>query len=317
MRFAALLIAALALAAPALSSKAVAQRLDDHTILVPGGITPGRQPDGNSVILEGPGGLVVFDTGRHKSHSDAILAAAAGRPIVAILNSHWHLDHVSGNLRLKPLFPGLRVYGTGAIDGALSGFLKTSAAQGRRALASGKLGPDQAADVRADLLTIDHGDGLRPDVQLGGTQTLKLAGRNFMVGVSLNAATAADLWLYDPESKRLMAGDLVTLPAPFLDTACPEGWEAALAEIDKIPFETLVPGHGPVMTHDDFRWWKSAYEDLLICAGGERPMETCAGGWLNVTRRFMGEEATAAFADYAFYYGELIRSGKLSKNCPA
>lgn len=312
MRRAPLLLAALAFATPA-----GAQRLDDHTILVPGGVIPGRQPDGNSVILEGPAGLVVFDTGRHTSHSDAILAAAAGRPIVAIVNSHWHLDHVSGNLRLKPRFPGLRVYGTGAIEGALGGFLRDSAAQGRRALASGKLPPAAAEDVRGDLLTIAHGDGLRPDIQLGGTQTLKLAGRDFRVTVSLNAATAADLWLYDPPSKRVLAGDLVTLPAPFFDTACPEGWEAALAEIDKVDFETLVPGHGPVMTHEDFRWWKSGFEDFRICSEGERPMETCASGWMATARHWLREKEAADFASYAFYYGELLRSGKLSKNCPA
>ncbi|MCW3847230.1 MBL fold metallo-hydrolase [Sphingomonas sp. LB-2] len=308
----ALIAAALAFAAPA-----QAQRLDDHTILVPGGITPGRQPDGNSILLEGPDGLVVFDTGRHKTHSDAILAATGDRRIVAIVNSHWHLDHVSGNLRLRPLFPGLRVYGTGAIDGALTGFLKTSAAQGRQALASGKLSPSIAEDVRADLLTIDRGNELRPDIQLGGVQTLKLAGRNFMLGVSLHAATAADLWLYDPASKRLLAGDLVTLPAPFLDTACPEGWADALATIDKLDFETLVPGHGPVMTHEDFRWWKNGFEDFLICSGGERPMETCAGGWLAAARHWLSEKEVADFAGYAYYYGELLRSGKLNKYCAA
>lgn len=307
----ALILAALALAAPA-----SAQRLDDHTILIPGGITPGRQPDGNSVILETRAGLVVFDTGRHKSHSDAILAAAAGRPIVAIVNSHWHLDHVSGNLRLKPLFPGLQVYGTGAIDGALSGFLKTSAAQGRQALASGKLSPSIAEDVRADLLTIDAGAGLRPDRTILDDTALGIGGRTFQLHVTMGA-TESDLWLYDPMARRVLAGDLVTLPAPFLDTSCPEKWDEALDEIEKQDFDTLVPGHGPVMTREDFRAWKLGFETFLDCTGSERPMETCAGGWMATARRWLSEKEAADFAGYAGYYGELLRSGKLSKNCPA
>ena len=175
----ALLLAALAFATPA-----GAQRLDDHTILVPGGVAPGRQPDGNSVLLETRDGLVVFDTGRHKSHSDAILAASAGRPIRAIVNSHWHLDHVSGNLRLKPLFPGLKVYGTGAIDGALSGFLKTSAEQGRAALAGGKLSSGIAEDVRGDLTTIEAGAGLRPDLVVAERTALSFGGRTFLIHVA-------------------------------------------------------------------------------------------------------------------------------------
>jgi len=30
----------------------------------------------------------------------------------------------------------------------------------------------------------------------------------------------------------LIAGDLVTLPVPFLDTACPNGWRKALDTLD-------------------------------------------------------------------------------------
>ena len=67
--------------------------------LQPGGFEPGRGPDGNTIIFDGPQGLVVVDTGRHSWHSDAILAYARerGRPIAAIVNTHWHLDHSSGN----------------------------------------------------------------------------------------------------------------------------------------------------------------------------------------------------------------------------
>ena len=123
------------------------QRLDDHTVLVPGGIEPGRQPDGNSVLIEGPGGVVVFDTGRHTAHADRILAAAAGKPVVAIVNSHWHLDHISGNLRLKAAFPKARVYASNAIDEALTGFLANGAKQGRDALA-GSFAPTWRSQIR-------------------------------------------------------------------------------------------------------------------------------------------------------------------------
>lgn len=300
-----------------ISTPAAAQRLDDHTVLIPGGVVPGRQPDGNTVLIEGQGGLIVFDTGRHAFHSDKILAAAAGRPIVAIINSHWHLDHVSGNLRLKQLFPGAIAYGTGAIDGALSGFLKNGAEQGRQALAGGKLPAGIAEDVRGDLATIEAGARLRPDVILAQTWPMQIAGMKFVVGVSPHAATEADLWLYDPAARRVIVGDLVTLPAPFLDTACPEGWDKALDRIDAIDFDTLIPGHGPAMSKADFRVWKLGFETFLDCTGSERPMGTCASGWLATARHWLSEEEAAGFAGMVNYYGELLRSGKLNKNCPA
>src|SRR5262245_53375380 len=93
--------------------------------LLPGASYPGRGPDGNTVVFRSPQGLVVLDTGRHVQHSDAILAFAAQerRPVVAIVNSHWHLDHTSGNGRIKAAFPQARLYATTSIDRALTGFL--------------------------------------------------------------------------------------------------------------------------------------------------------------------------------------------------
>jgi glyoxylase-like metal-dependent hydrolase (beta-lactamase superfamily II) len=312
------LAAALWLGAPATaSSPDPVQRLDDHTILVPRGVEPGRQPDGNSVLIEGSGGLILFDTGRHKAHVDRVIGAAAGKPIVAVINSHWHLDHVSGNLAIRARDPQARVYATGAIDGALTGFLARGAQSNREALASGKLPPGLAEDVRGDLATVARGRELRPDIVIDRSQNLTLAGRPLVLNVAPHAATEADLWVYDPAAKRVLAGDLVTLPAPFLDTACIDGWESALAAIERTDFETLVPGHGPVMSRDEFRTWYLGFTSLVDCAGSERPMATCAGGWLAVARRFLPPGQADDFSGMAFYYGELIRSGKLQANCPA
>ncbi len=79
-----------------------AQSIAKGVWLIPGGIPSGREPDGNTVVFAGSKGLTVLDTGRHPGHWQAILAFAAERhtPIVAIVNSHWHLDHTSGNAPL-------------------------------------------------------------------------------------------------------------------------------------------------------------------------------------------------------------------------
>ena len=90
--------------------------------LLRGAILPERGPDGNTVIFDTPQGLVVIDTGRHAWHSDAILALAKARdrPIAAIVNTHWHLDHTSGNGRIKAAFPKAPVHATNAVDRVLA-----------------------------------------------------------------------------------------------------------------------------------------------------------------------------------------------------
>ena len=108
-----------------------AQDIAPGVTLVPGTFVAGTQPDGNTVILKGPDGLIVFDTGRHAEHVQQILdfAAASRAPVAAIVNSHWHLDHVGGNVKLRQAFPNARVVASAAIEDAMHGFLANYHAQ--------------------------------------------------------------------------------------------------------------------------------------------------------------------------------------------
>src|SRR6476646_6318439 len=96
----------------ALAGLASASELAPGVDLIPGRFVAGAQPDGNTVVFAAPDGLVVFDTGRHPEHTQQIVdfASAARKPVVAIVNSHWHLDHVGGNVLLRQKYPSVRVY---------------------------------------------------------------------------------------------------------------------------------------------------------------------------------------------------------------
>ena len=80
---------------------AAALQLPSGVHLIPGSFTPGTQPDGNSIVFDGRDGLVVFDTGRHPEHTRKILDIArdSRKPVAAIINSHWHLDHIGAIAR--------------------------------------------------------------------------------------------------------------------------------------------------------------------------------------------------------------------------
>lgn len=247
--------------------------------LVPGSFEPGRQPDGNSVFLDGPDGLILIDTGRHPAHQGKLLAHARGRPIAAIVNTHWHLDHVGGNAEVRAAYPKAEVYGSRAVEGALTGFFPKSRKSAEEFLASGQAGPEQQSEIEGDFAAMEDVAALRPTRPVTRSATVRVAGRRLRLNLAPFAATEGDVWVYDERSKLLVAGDLVVDPVPFFDTACAEGWRKALSEIAATRFVTLVPGHGEPMTRPQFLQWRKAFDNLLDCAASTRAKEACIAGW--------------------------------------
>jgi glyoxylase-like metal-dependent hydrolase (beta-lactamase superfamily II) len=319
---AALAIAGVALADRPAPPEPVPQSLGQGAWLIPGGLFPGREPDGNTVVFEAPQGLIVIDTGRHAWHRQAILALAAERHsnIVAVVNSHWHLDHVSGNPALREAFPQLRVYSSNAIDGALAGFLPSSAREYAGYANDTSLPETLREDIRGDIATIDNGAALRPDEVIADSTSISLGGRSLQIKFVRNAVTGGDVWLNDEQSGVAVLGDLVTFPVPFLDTACPEGWRAALAQVSKTPFRIAVPGHGPLMTPSEVSRYLAAFESFIDCASSQRPAGECAAGWVvRAADLLRSDEKAAQHAGaMARGYVEMLRAnGGRSRYCEA
>jgi glyoxylase-like metal-dependent hydrolase (beta-lactamase superfamily II) len=271
---------------------------------------PNRQPDGNTIMLKTAAGMVVVDTGRHRSRADDIIGEAAIKdlPIVAIFNTHWHLDHVSGNLALREAFPRAAIYShRPALEDALSGFLARGAEANRRRLADPALDPGQREDARTDLTTVEAGARLYPTISVEQSQTITIGGRQLEVHVA-QAASAGDLWLYDPAAKLAIAGDLITLPAPFLDTACPKNWRAELDAVLGTPFDKLEPGHGRMMTRADVVLYRDAFGALLDCAASSAASDACADQWAKAAAPLLDQSSgDIEQADaYARYYIENI-----------
>lgn len=290
--------------------------------MVPGGIPPNRQPDGNSVVFDAPAGLIVVDTGRHSWQRDAILALARAQKskIAVIVNTHWHLDHVSGNPDLRAAYPNLRVYASDAIDAALTGFFPSSVKESTAYLDDPQLPQETRDDIRGDLLTIQNGAALRPDQVIAVSGTMTLGGRLLRINLARDAATAGDVWLYDEKTRVAVLGDLVTLPAPFLDTACPAGWKVALQQVAATPFEVAIPGHGGAMTRAQFLLYQATFEAFIACSNSGRPAGECATAWTDSIRTLLADDPLEQrrAREMAGYYVELLRANDgRSKFCEA
>jgi glyoxylase-like metal-dependent hydrolase (beta-lactamase superfamily II) len=277
---------------------AAASLIAPGTYLVEGESLPNRQLDGNSVIIVAPKGLIVFDTGRYKKHAQQLLdfAREQNRPIAAIINSHWHLDHVGGNPLLRAAFPDVRVYASSAIDAARKGFLADYRAQLLADMAGSAKNPEAQESMRAEIALIDAGAALGPTDTITSSGQVNIAGRDLQLHLESHAVTAGDVWVFDPETRVLLAGGLVTLPAPFFESACPSRWRAALAHLDRAPFDWLVPGLGAPMHKPEFTAYRKAFSNLLDCAAGNAETHDCIDGWLSDASAVLHASKDASYA---------------------
>lgn len=288
----------------AVAARAEPVEIGDGVYLFAGQIGGEQQPDGNSLMFEGEDGWVVLDTGRHPAHTQRLLdfAKASGEPVVAVINSHWHLDHVSGNRLIREAYPDVTVYASRGMSVALQGRLAPYAGMLRERIASEE-DPARKKEMQGELATMEHPDALLPDVVVEGCADRDVGGRYFHVCVAEHAVSAADVWLVDKASGVLAAGDLITLPAPLLDTACPEGWRRALEDVANRKFPALVPGHGPVLDDRQVRHYQRAFGKLLACGTHEvNNVDSCIAGWFSDAGDLVPDDAKPYGTELLNYY---------------
>jgi cyclase len=183
---------------------------------------------GNVGVLDTPDGVAVVDTMMLVRQGDAIRAAIreiTQRPIVAVLNTHYHFDHTHGN----PAFPiGTRVVSTA-----------------RTLLHLHERDADYWKDHPAvDLLPNDTFDGQTKELTIGG-KTI----RSYHFG---RGHTDGDMVVLFVEDRVLHAGDLFFNGHwPNIDLEAGgsvRDWSDTLDKVLALPFDRVIPGHGQPTT---------------------------------------------------------------------
>lgn len=212
------------------------------------------QPNGatNAGFIVSEEGVLVIDSLMTPSLATRLLSEirrVSKAPIRYLVDTHYHGDHVFGNQYFVPA-PII-----GHVNCRLELIEKFDANMNR--YTSGR--PELIPELEQIRMTL-------PDVTFEERMNIRLGDREINLIYLGRAHSAGDILLHLPQEGVLYAGDIAfhrILPA-FPDGHITK-WLAVMEETRKLDFDTIIPGHGPVGTKQEF----DAARELMAHLHGE------------------------------------------------
>lgn len=211
------------------------QRITPHAYYVLG--LPGTPTDNegfstNAGVVITDEGVVVIDSLGTPSLAYLLLSkirAITDKPIVKVIATHYHADHIYGLQVFKD--EGAQIIAPG---GARE-YLASEAAKMRLKERRESLFP--WVDEKTHLV--------EPDQYITEKYTFSVGGIEFIVDPIGSTHSLGDQTIYVPQENVLYAGDLIFEGRiPFVAGSNPEQWIETLSNLDASKFNIIVPGHG-------------------------------------------------------------------------
>ena len=232
----------------------------------------------NSGFVASGGGFVIdtlYDLPLTRKMID-LYASVHPEPAARLMNTHHNGDHCWGN----QLFAGAEIIGHRGCAERFEMF-QPAAAEAIRTMVDP---PEHLRDLQHEFSPFDFRDiSLTPPNHIiDGDLTLDLDGIRADILYVGPAHTEGDLVVHLPEEGIVFAGDV------FFHRCTPIGWEgstdrwiAALARIEGLGPEHVVPGHGPVCGVDGVRGMREYLEYVqreatAHHAAGRSVLDACA-----------------------------------------
>lgn len=235
-------------------------------------------PHGNTGVVVGDDAVLVIDAGYlpSRARSDiALIKTVTDKPVRYLVYTHWHFDHNNGASAYVEAFPDITIVSERAtrdfIDINSTWWARRSVradqpkrmalAELEQQLASGKdgEGPLSREDRerlirnieqrRNELAELGSLKVVLPTLLFERELTLQLGQRRIELRDWGRANSPHDVTVYVPDAQILFAGDvLVQAPVPYFFESWPAPWIEVLRNLESIPINAIVPGHGPTLT---------------------------------------------------------------------
>lgn len=230
----------------------------------------------NLSFIVGSKGIAVIDTGGSRKIGEQLLAEIrkiSALPILYVINTHVHPDHIFGNAAFVAENP------------TFVGHTKLADAMERR--------KESYMRINQQYLGADFAGSeiIKPSVAVQNTLTLDLGDRTLLLTAYPVAHTNTDLTVQDSKTSTLWTGDLLFVErTPSIDGDI-KGWISAIETLKPLASHQVVPGHGTVQQDGNYafnkelRYLTLLLEDIRasIKHGGtmEKTMDTAAASEKN------------------------------------
>lgn len=240
----------------------------------------GGWPQGNTTVVIGDHAVFVVDscflTGSAKEDI-ADIKKLTPKPVRYLLNTHFHADHVTGNVAYKEAFPGIEIIATAQTRRFMDDVNPPFAAnlinpqgrpstvilpslrkqletgnddEGKPLSAEEKASlPEQIAEVENEIADYRTFKYQAPTLTFDREITVNVGNREVQVKHWGRGHTPGDAFVYLPQEKVLVTGDLLTGPIPYMRMTYPHEWVELLRAMSRLDADVIVPGHGAV-AHD-------------------------------------------------------------------
>ena len=259
-------------------SGAFMQKIDRDVYVIIHEHATDEWPHGNTGVIIGEHDVLVVDACYLPSRARGdikMIRSVTKKPVKYLGITHWHMDHNNGIIAYLDSFPGIQVISErksahyielNSPWWAKSSSMENSARQKaigdlEKELATGK---DTAGiTFNSEEITkrkkiieqrkneLKELSGLKvvtPNKLFDKEIKIELGKRTVVIKDWGKANSVHDVTYYLPTEKILFAGDIIVqIPIPFTFESWPTSWLTTIEQIEKLPLNMIVPGHGPVL----------------------------------------------------------------------
>lgn len=222
--------------------------------------SPANSYGANAGIIIGKKGIVVIDTLISAKEAKRLLhdiREISDKPILYVINTHYHLDHSFGNAEF------IKLGATVIAHENCTDEMRFKAADGLANAENYGLTPEDMAGTEIGYPDISFADRMQLDMGELEVELIHIAPSH----------SKGSILVHVPAEKTVFAGDILfTDFHPYMGDGDITGWQQTLDFLAELDTDKIIPGHGPLSGKKDL-----ADMNAYITAFDKKARELSAG----------------------------------------